>query len=270
MAHPTVLITGASRGLGAAAARTTAQMKANVVLMARSVGALESVAQEIRAAGGQALVVVGDVREAGDCQQAVSTAVDRFGRLDALVNNAGIVDPISPIAEGDPRAWERNWATNVLGSVMMTQAALPYLRQEKGRVINVSSGAAVSAISGGAAYCVAKAAIEHFTRLLAEEEPSVTSISFRPGAVDTSLQKQIRREGAQGMPAEVYARFIRYHEEGELLPAVVPACSLTALALHAPADWSGTSLAWNEEKVLSLVRQFATVPCVQVVGGSHA
>lgn len=270
MSKPTVLITGASRGLGAATARTTAQMNAHVVLMARSSGDLEAVATEIRAGGGQALVVVGDVREAADCQRVVSTTLDHFGRLDALVNNAGILDPISPIAEGDPRAWERNWAVNVLGPVMMTQAVLPHLRQGTGRVINVSSGAAVSAISGWAAYCVAKAAVNHFTRLLAEEEPAITTIAFRPGVVDTSMQQQIRREGARGMPAQVHARFLRYHEEGELLPPAVPACSLTTLALYAPAEWSGTFLAWNEEKVLSLVRQFATVPCVQATEGQHA
>lgn len=270
MTHPTVLITGASRGLGAAVAQTTAQMKANVVLMARSAGDLESVAGAIRTAGGQALVVVGDVRQAADCQQAVEEAVTHFGRLDALVNNAGILEPISPIAEGDPRAWEKNWAVNVLGPVMMTQAGLPHLRQGKGRVINVSSGAAVSVVSGWAAYCVAKAALNHFTRVLAEEEPSITAIACRPGVVDTALQKQIRREGALGMPAEVHARFLRYHEEGELLPPAVPACSLTALALYAPADWSGTFLSWDDEIVLSLVRQFATVPCIQVVEGRDA
>lgn len=270
MVHPTVLITGASRGLGAATARTTAQMKANVVLMARSVGDLESVAQEVREAGGQALVVIGDVREVADCQRVVAEAVDRFGRVDALVNNAGILEPISPIAEGDPRAWEKNWAVNVLGPVMMTQAALPHLRQEQGRVINVSSGAAVSVVSGWAAYCVAKAALNHFTRVLAKEEPSVTAIAFRPGVVDTSMQKQIRREGAQGMPADAHARFLRYHEKGELLPPVVPACSLTALTLHAPAEWSGAFLSWDDEMVLSLVRQFATVPCVQVVEEKNA
>lgn len=265
MTHPTVLITGASRGLGAAAAQTTAQMRANVVLMARSAADLESVAGQIRAAGGQALVVVGDVRKAADCQQAVEGAVDHFGGLDALVNNAGILEPIAPIAEGDPRAWERNWAVNVLGPVLMTQAALPHLRQGKGRVINVSSGAAVSVVSGWAAYCAAKAALNHFTRVLAEEEPAITALAFRPGVVDTDLQRQIRRQGAHGMPAEVHARFLRYHEEGDLLPPAVPACSLTALALYAPADWSGSFLSWDDEMVLSVVRQFATVPCIQAV-----
>ncbi len=265
MPHPTVLITGASRGLGAAAARTTAQMKANVVLMARSSGDLESVAQEIQAMGGQALVVVGDVREAADCQQAVADAVRHFGRVDVLINNASILDPISSIAEADPQAWERNWAVNMLGPVMMTRAMLLHLRQGQGRVINVSSGAAVSPIAGWAAYCVAKAALNHFTRVLAEEEPSITTIAFRPGVVDTSMQEQIRREGMRGMPPEVHARFLRYHEEGELLPPAVPACSLATLALYAPAEWSGAFLSWNDEKVLSLVRQYATVPCVRAV-----
>jgi NAD(P)-dependent dehydrogenase (short-subunit alcohol dehydrogenase family) len=117
---------------------------------------------------------------------------------------------------------------------------------------------------------VAKAALNHVTRVLAQEEPAITAIAFRPGVVDTAMQKQIRREGAQGMPADVHDRFLRYHKEGELLPPAVPACSLTTLALYAPTEWSGSFLSWNDENVLSLVRQFATVPCEQVVGGQNA
>jgi NAD(P)-dependent dehydrogenase (short-subunit alcohol dehydrogenase family) len=117
---------------------------------------------------------------------------------------------------------------------------------------------------------VAKAALNQFTRVLAEEEPAITAIAFRPGVVDTTMQRQIRREGVRGMPAEVHSRFLRYYEEGELLPPAVPACSLATLALYAPDEWSGSFLSWNDEHVLSLVRQFATVPCEQVVGGQSA
>ena len=147
--------------------------------------------------------------------------------------------------------------------VMLTQVALPHLRQQKGRVINVSSGAAIHVIQGWGAYCAAKAALNHFTRVLAEEEPSITTIAFRPGGVDTAMQDTIREEGAQGMPQEVHARFLRHQKEGDLLPPVVPACSLTILALYAPREWSGAFLSWNDERVLSLVRQFASSPCLQ-------
>lgn len=270
MSGQTILITGASRGLGAATARTAVQMGANVVLMARSPGELEAVARQIQAEGGRALPLVGDVSKVSDCQRVVAETIRQFGQLDALVNNAGVLQPIAPIADAEPGAWERNWAINLLGPVMLTQAALPHLRQRNGRVVSVSSGAAIHVIQGWAAYCVAKAALNHFTRALAEEEPSVTTVAFQPGVVDTSMQTLIREEGAQGMPEEVHARFLKYHQEGELLPPVVPACSLTVLSLYAPHEWSGAFLSWNDEAVLSLVRRFASSPCLQQQEGTSA
>jgi NAD(P)-dependent dehydrogenase (short-subunit alcohol dehydrogenase family) len=235
-------------------------MESNVVLTARSQEDLRAVAQEIDSAGGSALVVAGDVSQAADCQWVVAETVQAFGQIDAVVNNAAVLAPIAPIADGDPLLWRENWSVNLLGPFMLTQAALPYLRQSQGRVINVSAGAAVNVYPGWAAYCSAKAALNHFTRILAAEEPEITAIAFRPGVVDTAMQATIRREGAQGMPAEIYARFVRHFEEEELLPPEVPGCALGVLAFHAPREWSGAFLPWNNEEVQSLVRQFACSP----------
>ncbi len=257
MTIPTVLISGASRGLGAATARILAKLTANVVLLARSADQLESVAHGIQGEGGQAVAVVGDVSQLADCQRAIEQTVEAFGRLDAVVNNAGIPVPIAPIADGDPKLWEKNLAVNLLGPLMLTQAALPFLRQSRGRVVNVSCGAAISVIPGWAAYCAASAALDHLTRVLAQEEPSIAAIAFRPGAVDTAMQATIRRDGAGGMPEEAYAQFVRYYEEGELLPPEVPACALAVLSLYAPPHWTGSFIAWNHEELRSLVRQFA-------------
>jgi NAD(P)-dependent dehydrogenase (short-subunit alcohol dehydrogenase family) len=260
MTEATVLVTGASRGLGAATARMLAELGANVALMARSEDDLEGVAEEIRSAGGQALVTPGDVSVAADCRRAVAVAVEHFGGLDAVVNNAGILGPIAPIAEGDPQAWEENLHVNVLGPVMITQAALPHLRERNGHVINVSSGAALHAIRGWSAYCVSKAGVNHFTRAIAAEESAVTAIAFRPGIVNTSMQAAIRDTGSEGMPDEEYARFIDYYEQGELLPPELPGCALAVLALYAPHEWSGEFIAWNEERVQSLVRRYGCSP----------
>jgi NAD(P)-dependent dehydrogenase (short-subunit alcohol dehydrogenase family) len=256
----TVLVAGASRGLGAATARILAQLGANTVLMSRSADDLAEVTQEINASGGQALAVTGDVSRPADCQRAVAEAIKEFGQLDVLVSNAGILAPIASIADGNPGEWERNWAINVLGPLALTQAALPHLRRRDGRVINVSSGAAVSAIPGWAAFCASKAAVEHLTRVLAEEEPSITAIAFRPGLVDTEMQATIRRDGADGMPEEVYARFVRLFEEGQLLPPEVPGCALAVLSLFCPHEWSGSFLSWNAEDVQSLVRRYGCSP----------
>ncbi|NLF14538.1 MAG: SDR family NAD(P)-dependent oxidoreductase [Anaerolineaceae bacterium] len=257
MSELTILITGASRGLGAAAARAAGQLGANVVLTARSAGDLEAVAADVQEAGGQALAVPGDVSRPEDDERIVAAAIERFGALDALVNNAGILGPVSPIAEAEAGAWNETWAINVLGPVILTRAALPHLRERKGRVINVSSGAAVSPVPGWGAYCLTKAAVTHLTRMVAAEEPDVTAISFRPGVVDTAMQATIRSEGAAGMPREEYERFVAYHRQGELLPPAVPGCALAVLAFYAPPSWSGAFLSWDEGQVQSLVRRYA-------------
>jgi NAD(P)-dependent dehydrogenase (short-subunit alcohol dehydrogenase family) len=260
MTSPTILVSGASRGLGAATARIAAQMGTNVVLMARSMDDLEAVGSQVEAAGGQALVVVGDVSRAADCQRAIAETVRQFGGLDALVNAAGTIEPIAPIAEGDPGAWQQNLEVNLLGPFMLTQAAIAHLRRSRGCVINVSSGAAINVTRGLAAYSAAKAALNHFTRTLAVEEPDITAIAFRPGVVDTAMQATIRRKGATGMPEEVYARYVRYQKERSLLPPEVPGCALAVLAFHAPHEWSGAFLPWNDDQVQTLVRRFACAP----------
>ncbi|HEX6385997.1 MAG TPA: SDR family NAD(P)-dependent oxidoreductase [Anaerolineae bacterium] len=259
MAEPTVIITGASRGLGAAAAQVAARLGANVVLNARSTNELEAVAQSIRDAGGNAIALAGDVSRLEDCQTLVQEAVNRFGRLDALVNNAGVVEPIAPIAEADPALWQQNLLINVLGPMMLTQAALPHLQTSQGRVINVSSGAAVNPVPGWSAYCAAKSALNHFNNVLAIEETSVTAIAFRPGVVDTEMQRVIREEGAEGMPEGAHERFVTYHEQGDLLPAEVPGMALAIVALQAPREWSGEFIAWDEERVQALVVQFSSM-----------
>jgi NAD(P)-dependent dehydrogenase (short-subunit alcohol dehydrogenase family) len=164
---------------------------------------------------------------------------------------------IAPIAEVDPDAWEDNLAVNILGPFFLVQAALSHLRQYQGRVINVSSGAAVKATPGWSAYCVSKAGINHFTRMMAAEEPEITTVALRPGVVDTEMQATIRQEGGDGMPHAVHDRYIQYYREDELLPPEVPGCALAVLALYAPRAWNGQFLAWDSEQVQSLVRKYA-------------
>jgi NAD(P)-dependent dehydrogenase (short-subunit alcohol dehydrogenase family) len=251
------MVTGASRGLGAATARIAGEMGAGVVLVARSESDLDRVAQQVRHAGGQPLVVPGDVGVPDDCRRVVRETVDTFGRIDGLVNNAGILGPMGPVAQAEADEWHYNWAVNVLGPVIITAEALPHLRATRGRVVNISSGAAVHAVPGWGAYCLSKAAINHFTRMLAAEEPGVSAIALRPGVVDTDMQATIRADGPEAMPAAEYARFVRYHEAGELLPPEAPGCAAAVLAFHALHEWSGEFMSWDDERVQSLTRRYA-------------
>jgi NAD(P)-dependent dehydrogenase (short-subunit alcohol dehydrogenase family) len=252
MPQPVVIITGASRGLGAAAATSAAKMGARVVLNARSADTLNAVAKSIQQAGGTTLVVPGDISQPDDCRHLVEATVAQWGRIDAIVNNAGIVQPIARIADAEALDWQENWSINLLGPVVLTQAALPYLRQSKGRVIHVSSGAAVKVISGWSAYSVAKAALNHFNRMLAAEEPEITTIALRPGAINTDMHAVIREHGTDAMTTENYNFFFDLFRQDKLLPPEKPGRAVALLALYAPHEWSGEFIQWDEERVTRL------------------
>jgi NAD(P)-dependent dehydrogenase (short-subunit alcohol dehydrogenase family) len=249
MERPTMIITGASRGLGAATAQAAASLGANLVLAARSAGELEEAAQRLQPTGVAVLAVAADVSQQVDCQAIIARAIERFGRIDALVNNAGRIEPISRIAEADALAWHENWAVNLLGPLLLTRLALPELRRQHGRVINVSSGTSTAVIQGWGAYSTAKAAVDHLTRIMAAEEPEITAIVFRPGIVDTGMQATIRATGRAGMAESDYNRLSGLHEQGRLVPPHLPGLALAVLALHALHEWSGEILQWDDERI---------------------
>jgi NAD(P)-dependent dehydrogenase (short-subunit alcohol dehydrogenase family) len=144
---------------------------------------------------------------------------------------------------------------NLLAPVILTQLALPSLRLQKGRVINITSGAAVSIIGGWGAYSTAKAALNQLTRILASEEPDVTNIALLPGIVDTEMQATIRQKGKNRMAEQNYARLSNLHATGRLLPPQTPGRAIVALALRAPAELSGEVLPWDDARVQQLVQQ---------------
>jgi NAD(P)-dependent dehydrogenase (short-subunit alcohol dehydrogenase family) len=247
-----VLVTGASRGLGTAVARSVAEMGAAVVLNARSAEPLYELMADIEASGGTALALPGDLGRLETCRWLVAETIETFGRLDGLVHNAGVIEPIAPIAEADPQRWQTAVAVNLLAPMWLTQAALPHLRRQQGRVISVSSGAAEYGIPGWAGYCTTKGALNQFNRVLAEEEPSITAVAVRPGVVDTAMQDVIRQHGTTGMSREAHGRFVRMHEQGKLLPPEKPGRAIALLALHAPLNWSGRFLSWDDAEVAAL------------------
>lgn len=253
--RPVVLVTGASRGLGAAIACWLGKAGAAVVLSARTREALEEVAAEVRRLGGEPRVVPADVAYAESCYDLVEAALSHFGRLDAVVNNAGVLGPVAPLERTNPVDWGRNLQVNLLGPYYVTRYALPALRESRGRLVHISSGAAVRTIPGWSAYCVAKAGLLQMGRMVAAEVPGVVSVSLRPGVVDTEMQACIRREGPQGMPPELVDHFCELKAQGKLEPPEVPARSAAWLALHAPADWSGEFLQYDDERIVGPARE---------------
>jgi NAD(P)-dependent dehydrogenase (short-subunit alcohol dehydrogenase family) len=246
---PVVIVTGASRGLGAAVAGWLVSAGAGVTLVARSEDDLNRVANDLQPLGGKPLVCVTDVSDYDACDSAVGKTLEHFGRIDSLVNNAGIVQPIAAIADCDPAMWRHNINVNLIGPFNLTRASLKYLRQYTGRIINVSSGAANLALENVSGYCTAKAALNHFTRVLAAEEPTLTALTLRPGVVDTPMQDYIRQEGPKAMPADQVAYYQQLKDHGKLEPPEVPARSVAWLALHAPRDFSGQFLDYDDPHI---------------------
>lgn len=214
-----VVITGASRGIGAAAAIAFAHKGALVALLARSGAQIEDVAGKI---GADAMAVQCDVADWASVQTAMAAVVNRFGRVDVLINNAGVIDPISFLADTDPTAWARAIATNLSGVFHGLRAALPIMRsQQSGTVINVSSGAATSPYEGWGAYCASKAGALMLTRSAHLEEASngIRVLGLSPGTVATEMQIKIKASGLNAV--------------SQLDPAV-----------HVPPDWPARALVW--------------------------
>jgi 3-oxoacyl-[acyl-carrier protein] reductase len=192
------VVTGASRGIGAATARALAEAGAAVILAARATDETGALAEEIRAAGGRAEPVCCDVSRYADVAGAVETCRERFGRMDILVNNAGVIDPIGHLAESDPEAWGHATDINFKGVYHGLRAALPHMKaQGSGTVVNISSGAAHSPLEGWSHYCAAKAAAHMLTRAADLEcRPNgVTVVGLSPGTVATYMQEAIKGSG---------------------------------------------------------------------------
>lgn len=246
---PVVIITGASRGIGAAVAHWLAGVGAALTLIARSQKELRREAEAIDRSGGDTLFVAGDVSDPIFCRSAVDKTLARFRRVDALVNNAGTVEPLATVAEARPADWHYNIEVNLLGPVYMSMAAIPELRGRNGRIVNVSSGAAHHVIAAASAYCAAKAALNQFTRILAAEEPDLTVIAVRPGVVDTRMQEVLRSEGPAKMPPEQAAFYRDLKTTGRLEPPQVPARAIAWLALHTPREWSGAFMNYDDPQI---------------------
>ena len=136
LANKTAVITGASRGIGAAVAKKFAQCGANVALLARSEEDIKSIAKEI---GDQALPIVCDVSNYADVKNAMTRCAEHFGGVDVCVNNAGIIDPIARIEDSDPEHWGNVVDINVKGVYFCLHAVYPFLKEKGGLIINLSS-----------------------------------------------------------------------------------------------------------------------------------
>ena len=182
------LVTGAGRGIGRAIALGLGRAGVGVTAVARTASEIESVAREITSAGGRAVAFAGDVRDPRVCAGAVARAREAHGRLQVLVNNAG-VGAHAPVAETSDEEWARILDTNLTAVFRLTRAALPQLTDGGGHVFMISSLAGVNPIAGMAAYCASKAGLDHFAHCLMLEvrHQGVKVTTIAPGSVDTAF-----------------------------------------------------------------------------------
>lgn len=194
------LVTGASSGIGEATAKALAAAGATVVLAARRIDRLELLKAEL---GGATLAVELDVTDEASANRAVTTAVAELGRLDIVVNNAGVM-LLGPILDADTEDWRRMISTNVLGLMYVTHAALPHLLTHGGDLVQVSSVSGRVARAGSGAYNASKFAVNAFSEALRQEVTSrgVRVTLVEPGVVATELQSHTTHQGAKAALAQ--------------------------------------------------------------------
>lgn len=210
----TVIVTGSGAGMGREAAKLFAQMGANVVVNSLSASAQET-CDEIAAAGGSAVFVQADVGLEEDCRRLIDTAARRFGRIDVLVNAAGIVvDGSVETAVMDD--WDRSMNTNVKSVFMLSRFAMPYLRETKGAIVNVASVVAIKGVKNRAIYSATKGAMIALSQSMAAEYvgEGIRINCVSPGTVlSPSLQGRIDRTDD---PQAALANFVSRQPMGRL------------------------------------------------------
>lgn len=198
--------------------------------------------------GNRVEIIVGDVCDLAISQAAVATAVEKFGQLNSVIANAGVILPVhTQVEKVDIDEWKKLFDINYFSVIQLTQCAIAELRKSHGNLVVVSLGASTSAYSGWFAYGNSKAAINLFVQHLAAEEKDVTAISVAPGVVDTGMQADIRGFG-NNMSKEHFDKFTSFHENKQLLPAEVPAKVYVKLALNGwSLELNGKYLRYDDE-----------------------
>lgn len=240
MRGKTVMITGASRGIGAEAARVFAQAGANVALLARSQTDIANIAGEI---GSQAIAIPTNVARYSDMAAAVDATMETFGSVDVLINNAGVIEPISHLAAADPEEWGHVIDINLKGVFNGMRAVLPAMKSAGGgSILTISSGAAHGPVEAWSHYCASKAAANMLTRCLDKEEAEngIRAIGLSPGTVATQMQHEIKASGINP---------VSQLEWTDHIPPDWPARALLWMCSEEADGWCGQEISLRDEDI---------------------
>jgi NAD(P)-dependent dehydrogenase (short-subunit alcohol dehydrogenase family) len=265
------LVVGAGRGIGQAIAQAFAAQGADLVLAARSESELAATASLCQVHEVSAVVVKADVSDWLHVQRLVKAALGVSGRVDVLVNCAGVHGPIGPVADADPDDWVEAVQVNLCGSFYLCRALLPgMIARRQGKIILLAGGGATSPLPFLTAYAASKAAVVRFAETLAEEVKgyNIQVNAIAPGLVDTRLQDGILAAGERAGKEYEKARLARETGKGAVSPNLAAALavflaspqsgSLTGKLISAPYDpwreWAGQGEALNRSQLFTLRR----------------
>jgi NAD(P)-dependent dehydrogenase (short-subunit alcohol dehydrogenase family) len=253
------LITGAGRGIGEAIALAYAHEGACQVIVSRTKREIEAVADKVRRLGGEIEAITANVTAENDVEELVSKALKRFGRIDVLVNCAGIYGPIGPMWKLDPAQWVEALNINLVGTFLCSRAVVSHMvKRRAGKIINLAGGGGTAPLPRFSAYAASKAAVIRLTENLAEEvrEYGIQVNSIAPGLIDTRLQDRVLEAGENAGELLGRVRQLRAEGKGGVSPQIPAALAvflassdsngLTGRLIAAPHDaWEK----WEKEEI---------------------
>ncbi|HVB46735.1 MAG TPA: SDR family oxidoreductase [Streptosporangiaceae bacterium] len=243
-----VVVTGASRGIGAATAVWLSTFGASVVMVGRDEDVLAGVAERVKLGGSAVLPIAGDLTHDGIAEQIASAALARFGRIDAVINNAGVAGDVVHMSDASLDMWRQVYEVNVFAVLSCIKATLPALRDVRGRLVNVSSMVAGGPAESLGAYASSKASVSSLTKTLAIEEPGITALAYQPGPTRTDLMEVILGSAPLTMSAATADSYRRMELTG-FVDLSATTRKLALLATRVPHSWTGNVVDYTDRSI---------------------